>query len=61
MVVKGILSDAVRNSIVLSCKDSNGRVDVNRALSIARAKGYNSFSDRVRIIRRAEIENEKVK
>lgn len=59
--IEGILSDIARNSIVDKCKDANGQVDVNKALSIARAKGYNSFTDRARIIRRAEIANKKVK
>ena len=58
--IDGILSDMVRNSIVDMCRNSDGTVDVNRALSVARAKGYTSFYDRARIIRQAEIENEKV-
>ena len=58
--IDGILSDMVRNSIVDMCRNSDGTVDVNRAISVARAKGYTSFSDQVQIIRRAEIENEKV-
>ena len=57
--VEGILSDMVRNSIVELCRDSDGTINVNRALSVARAKGYTSFSDCAHIIRRAEIENEK--
>ena len=59
MSYKGILHDAVRNSIVDKSKDKNGKVDVNRALSVARAKGYNTFEDRVRIINRANIQNKK--
>ena len=58
--IDGILSDMVRNSIVDMCRNSDGTVDVNKALSVGRAKGYTSFSDRARIIRRAEIENEKI-
>ena len=58
--IDGILSDMVRNSIVDMCRNSDGTVDVNRALSMARAKGYTSFSYRARIIRRAENENEKI-
>ena len=57
--IEGILSDAARNSIVDKCKDSNGEVNVKQALSIARAKGYTSFIDRARIIRRSEIASKK--
>ena len=56
---KGILKEAVRNSIVDNSRDKSGKVDVNRAMSVARAKGYNSFADRVKIINRANIKNKK--
>ena len=56
-----IFDMAIKKHIVANCKDANGKVNVNKALSVARAKGHNSAIDRIRIRRLAEIENNKNK
>ena len=55
--IEGILSDAARNSIVDRCKDENGKIDVNRALSVTRAMGYTSSYDRHQVINYANRRN----
>lgn len=58
---RGVLDHMVMRNIVNNCKDSNGYVDIPRAISIARAKGYTDFADSVKIRKFAEIENSKNK
>lgn len=58
-LLHNVLKDISRNRIVSKTKDKSGNVDVNKSLSIARAKGYNSFIDQARIKKCAQVELKK--
>ena len=56
--LEGILNDAARNSIVDRCRDENGKINVNQALSVTHSMGYTSAYDREQVIIYANMMNQ---
>lgn len=57
---RSIVDNAVINNIVNQSRNADGTVNINQAISIARAKGYSTLEDQVKIINLANIINKDI-